>query len=180
MKKSVDAINRSLAVDPGVTQVNSHAGWIFYLAGDLSQALKHCEASVQLEPDWARGHQCSLQAAIAIGLDGKVVEHIHELLRINNASDNTTGQFKKLSAAEALKNYYHWELQRRLQEPELDHFSIALAYARTQDYQNTLKQLKLAQKQKHQMFPTALIYPEFSPLREETEFKEIMSIVKQN
>ncbi|WP_444995363.1 winged helix-turn-helix domain-containing protein [Aliikangiella sp. IMCC44359] len=178
MERAIDAINRSLTVDPGVTQVNSHAGWMFYLAGDLTQALKHCEASVQLEPNWTAGHQCTIQAASAIGLDNTVITHIKELLRINKASHKTIQQFKHISAKKALNDYYRWDLQHQLNKAEPNHFFIALAYARIQDYQNALKQLKLAKNQKHMMLPTAFIFPEFSSLRNNVEFKEIMRAVK--
>lgn len=158
LEQSLAFIDASLAMDPGYTRVEAHAGWFYLIDRQWDKAIEHCEASLRLDPDWLMGHQCKAQAAVADS-NRAVAQAAHEAmleqfdLKPETGPGSDVGEISRSANAQL----HQWLLE---QQPD-NAFQLARTAALMGDQMETELQMMKLVNARSFWLPYLLIFPEF-------------------
>ncbi|MFN2579309.1 MAG: protein kinase, partial [Pyrinomonadaceae bacterium] len=175
MQESVQEIKLAQDLDPLSLIVNINAGWIFYQARQYDQAIEQDRKSLDLDPNFARGHW-----AISEPLEQqkKYDEAIAELQKARQL-DETPIMLALLAHVYAMTRKQNearkivGELIEQSKRMYVDPFFLAEIYVALGDRERAFQALEDAYQQRSSWMVWLNVEPKFDPVRNDPRFKEM-------
>lgn len=175
------AMNLARETNPLSLIANGALGWVYYYAGRYEDAVRQCDLALEMDPDWDLGH---LWRGFALEGMGRHEEAIEAHRRAVDLSDGTGISVAALarSLAVAGRSDEARDVLAGLTE-EMDSgryrpsFEIARVYVGLREYDEAIRWLERAERERSHSMVFLEVDPQLAPLRGDAAFRALVERV---
>ncbi|MEM7357090.1 MAG: tetratricopeptide repeat protein, partial [Acidobacteriota bacterium] len=171
---AIEAIRRSVDLDPESMAIRSDAGFFLLRAGRFGEAATECEMVLRLDPANRYARDCLLTAYSAIGDVAAARRHAVSLLRLAGAPAAVVETAANVENPR--RTYLAWKLERLLARRDRPAVRIATSYLALGDEVSALHWLEEAA---HRRAPLLVFVPhqaEFAKISRKARYREILRL----
>ncbi len=175
------AMNLARETNPLSLIANGALGWVYYYSGRYEDAVRQCDLALEMDPDWDLGH---LWRGFALEGMGRYEEAIEAHRRAVDLSDGSGISLAALARSLAVAGRIDEarEVLAALTE-EMDSgryrpsFEIARVYVGLREYDEAIRWLERAERERSHSMVFLEVDPQLAPLRGDAAFRALVQRV---
>ncbi len=168
---AIAASETAYKLEPVSALIRIDHGWFHYYARDYENAMRLCSEALKLDPEFTAAAYCRLKAAL----------YLHDTEQSLEAAQFISALWLKDSADgnefKSMQDFFHWHrdvLKKELANGAPYWEALAAAQLQLGEYEEAMSLLRVAMRHKSQHLPLALLDPVFDPLRDRTDFTDLV------
>lgn len=176
MDEAIREITRAQEIDPTSLIANVNAGWIFYYARQYDRAIEHMRKSLEMDPNFARGHW-----AISEPLEQKqrYEEAISELQKARQLDETPImlallGHVYAVTGKRSEAQKVLTQLEEQSKQTYVDRYFVAQIYTALGDRDKAFQELDKAYEEHSSWLVWLKVEPKFDSLRSDPRFTNLV------
>jgi tetratricopeptide (TPR) repeat protein len=176
MDEAIREITRAQEIDPTSLIANVNAGWIFYHARQYDRAIEHMRKSLEMDPNFARGHW-----AISEPLEQKqrYEEAISELQKARQLNETPImlallGHVYAVTGKRSEAQKVLTQLAKQSKQTYVDRYFVAQIYTALGDRNKAFQELDKAYEEHSSWLVWLKVEPKFDSLRSDPRFTNLV------
>ncbi len=176
--ESITEIKLAREIDPRSLIINANIGWCYYLAGDYDKAVEAAKATLRLDPSFGVAYGYLGQAYVEKGQYAEAIDASRNFVSLAPGDVSRRAELaaiygragRKKEAQEILSDF-----ARMKNASYISAYDWAMAYSGLGNKQQTLGWLRKAFEEKNGRIVNLAVHPQFSFLRKEPEFRQLIA-----
>ena len=164
-------------LDPLSLIINSHLGWVLYLAHRYGQAVEQCRTTLELAPNFFVARRYLGLAYTQLGQHEKAVVELQKAVALSGGSSLTTaelGYAYAKSGRQAEARQILAELTERSKREYISPYFLATVHTGLGDKDQAFRWLKKAYEDRVDELVYLKAEPRFDPLRSDPRFQDLL------
>ena len=174
--EAIAAVQQALELDPLSLSVKSDLGWYYLFAGRWGDAVRECQATLEMSPGYGWAMTCLIEAEIQAGNLEQAARHAQRQLRASEG-ERSLPDIEDLPAAGAMEAIWHHHLESELEKGDTDADPLwrAILYHRLSQSDQAIDWLERAFQQHEPWLVFLRVDPRFGRLRGHPRFGALAS-----